>query len=77
MTVAVEALSKRYAMDFERPTRKYAAIGSPADMAEQLASFHAAGVRHLVLDMVGPPEDQHAQLQRFAEEVRPLLAGLG
>jgi hypothetical protein len=30
----------------------------------------------VILDLVGPPEDRDAQLERFAREVRPLLAGL-
>lgn len=66
-------LSQRYAMDFSDATRKYAAIGRPADVAEQMRAFYDAGVRHFVLDMVGPLADRLPQLQRFSEEVRPLL----
>ena len=73
LKVANDHLSQRYAMDFSKATRKYAAIGRPEDVAATMQSFCDAGVRHFVLDMVGPPADQLAQLQRFAEEVRPLL----
>jgi len=66
-------LSKRYAMDFTSATKKYVALGRPEDVAEKLNAFHEAGIRHFVLDMVGPPEDRFGQVERFAKEVRPLL----
>jgi len=67
-------LSKRYAMDFREPTRRYAAYGRPADVAERIEAFRSAGVRHLILDMVGPGGDRDEQLERFSREVRPLLS---
>lgn len=76
LDVAAESLSKRYAMDFRAATKKYAFIGAPADVAQRIADFHAAGVRHFVMDCVGPLEDRDAQLERFAKEVRPLLGKL-
>ena len=66
-------LSQRYAMDFRSATERYAALGPPAAVAEKIDAFRSAGLRHLILDMTGPAEDRDAQLQRFAEEVRPLL----
>lgn len=73
-SVAAEHLSQRYAMDFTAATRKYAAVGTPADVAEKINKFQQAGVRHFVLDMVGPNADRPEQLERFAKDVRPLLA---
>ncbi len=70
---ATELLSKRYAMDFRRPAQKYAALGKPEDVAEAISKFHEAGVRHINLDFLGPPEERDAQLDWFAAEVRPLL----
>jgi probable F420-dependent oxidoreductase len=66
-------LSHRYAMDFSRATKRYAAIGSPADVAEKIHEFREAGLRHVILDTVGEPEERPEQLERFAKEVRPLL----
>jgi hypothetical protein len=43
-------------------------------VAARVAAFRDAGVRHLVLDPVGPMADRDEQLARFAAEVRPLLA---
>ena len=75
--VALEAatahLSRRYAMDFRRAADRYSALGRPEDVAERIHAFREAGLRHVVLDLVGPMEDRDEQLERFATEVRPLL----
>lgn len=71
--IANDHLSKRYAMDFSKATRKYAAIGRPEDVAAKMIEFHSAGVRHFVLDMVGPEADRLIQLERFAGEVKTLI----
>ena len=71
---AAELLSKRYAMDFRRPAQRYAALGTPADIAEKIADFHKAGVRHFNLDFIGDQPMRIEGLHRFAEEVRPLIA---
>jgi probable F420-dependent oxidoreductase len=70
---ATEHLSRRYASDFRAAAKKYAALGKPADVAERVAAFVEAGVRHLVIDPVGRLEERDIQLERFAQEVRPLL----
>ncbi len=73
---ATDHLSTRYAMDFRKPAKRYAALGTPEQVAESVRKFHAAGVRHLVLDPTGPLDESNAQLRRFATEVKPLLADL-
>ncbi len=73
---ATETLSIRYAMDFRKPARKYAALGRPEDVAERLREFYDAGLRHVVMDFVGPYEDRDHQIERFTAEVRPLLADI-
>ena len=73
---ATDHLSTRYAMDFRKPARRYAALGTPEQVAESVRKFHAAGVRHLVLDHTGPLDESNTQFQRFATEVKPLLADL-
>jgi alkanesulfonate monooxygenase SsuD/methylene tetrahydromethanopterin reductase-like flavin-dependent oxidoreductase (luciferase family) len=60
-------------MDFRNAASRYAALGRPEDVAESIAAFHAAGLRHLILDLVGPAEERDEQLERFANDVRPLL----
>lgn len=73
LDAATEHLSMRYAMDFRRAAQRYAALGSPADVAARIAEYREAGVRHFILDCTGPFADRDAQLERFAREVRPLL----
>ena len=52
------------------PLKKH---GRPEDVAERIHAFREAGLRHIVLDLVGPMEERDEQLERFAAEVRPLL----
>jgi probable F420-dependent oxidoreductase len=73
---AAKHLSIRYAMDFRKAAERYCAAGRPADVAESLRAFHAAGARTIVLDMIGHPEERAGQFQQFAEEVMPLVADL-
>ncbi|MBV8613147.1 MAG: LLM class flavin-dependent oxidoreductase [Acetobacteraceae bacterium] len=76
LDAAAAALSVRYAMDFRRPAQRYCALGSPAQVAERVRAFHAAGARHVVLDFVGPYEERDQQIARFAGEVMPMLVDL-
>jgi len=73
---ATETLSVRYAMDFREPAKKYCALGRPQDVAERLMEFYEAGVRHIIMDFVGPYEDRDSQFVRFSEEVLPIMQNL-
>lgn len=75
LEAATAHLSRRYAMDFRSAADRYAALGRAEEVAERIAAFQAAGLRHVILDCVGPAEDRDSQLERFASEVRPLLEG--
>ena len=74
--MATESLSRRYAMDFRKAAARYAALGTPVQVAETIRQFHAAGVRHIVLDLVGPYDHRQEQVERYASEVLPLLRDL-
>jgi len=76
LEAATITLSQRYAMDFRRAAERYAALGPPQRVAESIRAFYAAGVRHVLLDMVGPYEERHAQIAWFSRDVLPLLADL-
>ena len=76
LDAAAATLSHRYAMDFRRAAERYAALGRPEQVAERIRAFYAAGVRHLVLDLVGPYEERPKQIETFARDVLPLLADL-
>ena len=76
LDAATVTLSQRYAMDFRRAAERYAALGPPRQLAERIRAFHAAGVRHVTLDFVGPYEERNQQIERFALDVLPLLSDL-
>src|SRR5438067_9443352 len=76
LDAAAGTLSNRYAMDFRRAAERYAALGRPEQGAARIRAFHEAGVRHLVLDFVGPYEERPKQIEGFARDVLPLLADL-
>ncbi len=76
LDAATETLSVRYAMDFREPAKRYCALGRPEDVAGRLQEFYDAGVRHVVMDFVGPYEERDRQFELFATEVMPLLTHL-
>jgi probable F420-dependent oxidoreductase len=76
LDAATISLSQRYAMDFRKAAQRYCALGTPQDVVETIFKFQQAGVRHLILDFVGPYEERDQQIERFAAAAMPLLAGL-
>jgi len=76
LDAATETLSVRYAMDFREAAKRYCALGRPEDVAGRLQEFYDAGVRHVVMDFVGPYEERDRQFELFATEVMPLLTHL-
>ncbi len=75
LNVASQSLSVRYNMDFRRAAERYCALGTADQIAENLRAFYDAGVRFIILDLVGPYEERLDHLQRFSEEVLPRLSG--
>jgi probable F420-dependent oxidoreductase len=76
LDAATASLSKRYAMDFRKAAERYCALGPPERLVESIQRFHEAGVRHIILDFVGPYEERDRQIERFASEAMPLLAAM-
>jgi probable F420-dependent oxidoreductase len=76
LDAATVSLSQRYAMDFRKAAQRYCALGPPERVVETIVRFHEAGVRHVILDFVGPYEERDHQIERFAAEAFPLLAAL-
>jgi probable F420-dependent oxidoreductase len=76
LDAATETLSVRYAMDFREAAKRYCALGRPEDVAARIENFYDAGVRHVVMDFVGPYEERDRQFEWFSAEVMPLLSRL-
>ncbi|MBP11653.1 MAG: hypothetical protein CL397_14710 [Acidiferrobacteraceae bacterium] len=72
--VASQSLSVRYNMDFRRAAERYCALGTAEQIAENLRAFYDAGVRYIILDLVGPYEERLDHMERFAQEVLPKLS---
>ena len=73
---ATETLSVRYATDFRKAAARHCALGTPEQVVERILAFHHAGVRHVVLDLLGPYEERRAQIEWFAADALPLLKDL-
>jgi probable F420-dependent oxidoreductase len=73
LDIAAERLSKRYAMNFREAAKRYAAVGRPADIAEQISAYIKAGARDIGVDLICRRSERMAQLEQFAKEVIPLL----
>src|SRR5512132_3009804 len=67
----VRLLSKRYAQDFAPLAQKYGIVGTPAQCAEQIERFRAAGCRFLIVDAICDAADEGDQLERVAADVTP------
>ena len=74
LDAATVTLSQRYGMDFRKAAQRYCALGPPQRVVESIVRFYEAGVRHVILDFVGPYEERDRQIERFASEALPLLA---
>jgi alkanesulfonate monooxygenase SsuD/methylene tetrahydromethanopterin reductase-like flavin-dependent oxidoreductase (luciferase family) len=75
LDVSAEHLSKRYAMDFREPAKRYGVLGTPADAAAKLAEFIKVGIRDIGVDAICHPRDRDELLDQFAKEVIPLVRG--
>ncbi|MCH7477421.1 MAG: LLM class flavin-dependent oxidoreductase, partial [SAR324 cluster bacterium] len=76
LDAATATLSTRYGMDFRKAAQRYAALGSAAEVAAKIEEFYDAGMREVIVDLVGPYEERNLLIERFAAEVLPLIARL-
>jgi probable F420-dependent oxidoreductase len=67
----VERLSRRYAQDFAPLARKYGVIGTPAQCAEQLERFAAAGCDYFLMNPISALADEREQLEAIARDILP------
>jgi hypothetical protein len=50
-------------MDCCKPAQWYCPLGPPAGIAETIRRFYAAGVAHVILDLLGPYEGRDRQIE--------------
>lgn len=68
-------LGARYNQPFEKPVRRYALLGTPAQVIEQIGPYLEAGVTHIIFEPMTDPEGYGDLLQAIAEEVLPKVRG--
>ena len=71
---ATAILSCCYAMDFRRAAERHCALGHPDEVAATVNEFLRAGVRHVILDLLGNRDESRPQLERFVHHVQPNLS---
>lgn len=69
--LAVEQLSYRFAMPFEKIVDKYCAYGPPSRIIECLQHYVDAGANTLIVGLVMQPEERAAQIETVAREILP------
>ena len=73
--VWAEALTKRYAQDFEPLARKYGIIGTPAQCAETMERFIQGGCGYFLMNPICDLDDEQAQLEVIAADIMPRFRG--
>ncbi len=67
----VARLSQRYAQDFGPLADKYGVMGTPAQCAERIEAFRAAGCQYFLMNAICEPPEEREQLEIIAAEILP------
>jgi probable F420-dependent oxidoreductase len=70
---AIEQLTYRFNLPFEKIVDKYCAYGPPERILETLGDYIRAGANHVVVGLVMPPEERMDYVEAFAAEILPEL----
>lgn len=73
---AIEQLSYRFNMPFEKIVDKYCAYGPPVRIIESLTRYVEAGANTLIVGLVMPPAERMAYVEQFASQILPALQQL-
>ena len=70
---AIEQLSYRFNMPFEKIVDKYCAFGPAERIIENLRAYAQAGANHIIVALVMPEEERMEYVEKFATEILPEL----
>ena len=70
---AIEQLSYRFNMPFEKIVDKYCAYGPNDRIISELKTYVDAGTNNLIVALVMPEEERMGYVAKFAEEILPAL----
>ncbi len=70
---AIEQLSYRFNMPFEKVVDKYCTYGPPDRIIADLQRYVDAGTNHVIVGLIMPPEERMDYVERFATQILPEL----
>lgn len=70
----VKAVSATYQQDFTALADRYLLVGSPAQVADRIRQYEAAGVETLLLQIASGADDRDRVLRTITDEVIPRLS---
>ncbi|MBT6273859.1 MAG: TIGR03619 family F420-dependent LLM class oxidoreductase [Chromatiales bacterium] len=70
---AIEQLTYRFDLPFEKIVDKYCAYGPPSRIVDTINAYVEAGSNNVVIALVMPPEARREWIERFAKNVLPSL----
>ncbi|MGH1484078.1 MAG: LLM class flavin-dependent oxidoreductase [Geminicoccales bacterium] len=70
---AIEQLTYRFNMPFEKIVDKYCAYGPSDRIIEMLGAYVEAGANNIIIGLVMPPEERMDYVEKFAAEILPAL----
>ena len=73
---AIEQLSYRFGLPFEKIVDKYCMYGPDEKIIEELAAYLKAGTNRMIVAMVMPPEERIEYVERFAQNILPALQAM-
>lgn len=73
---AIEQLSYRFDMPFEKIVDKYCAYGPAEKIISELQTYVDAGANHLIIGMVMPEEERMDYVAKFATDILPALQAM-
>ncbi len=73
---AIEQLSYRFNMPFEKIVDKYCAYGPADRIIEDLQRYVDAGTNHIIVGLIMPSEERMDYVAKFATEILPALQAM-
>ena len=73
---AIEQLSYRFNMPFEKIVDKYCAYGPADKVIEELGAYVDAGANRLIVGLVMPEEERIDYVEKFASDILPSLQNM-
>jgi probable F420-dependent oxidoreductase len=74
--LAIEQLTYRFNLPFEKIVDKYCAYGPPDRIIETLGEYVSAGANHVIVGLVMPPEERMDYVEKFAADILPALQAM-